>query len=70
MVVGQVPVKRVHLVARNQIDVALDEFDGEKMTAHVEVHATVGKPRGVFDVHGRHGPNDVALRTRGFDGPG
>ncbi len=39
VVVGQVPVKYVHFVQGNQIDVALDKFLREEMPRDIQVHA-------------------------------
>ena len=53
LVVGQMPVQRVVLVQRHQVDQLLDERHREKVARHVEVQAAPGKPRMVDNVDGR-----------------
>ena len=53
LVVGQMPVQRVVLVQRHQVDQSLDERHREKVARHVEVQAAPGKPRMVDNVDHR-----------------
>ena len=53
LVVGQMPVQRVVLVQRHQVDQLLNERHREKVARHVEVQAAPGKPRMVDNVDGR-----------------
>ena len=53
LVVGQMPVQRVVLVQRHQVDQLLDERHREKVARHVEVQAAPGKPRMVDNVDHR-----------------
>ncbi len=56
-------MERVHLVHRQEVDVALDERDGEEMSADVEVHAPVAEARLVLDGDGGHLPHALGARA-------
>ena len=48
LIFGQMPVKDVVLVQGHPVEVALYKINGEKMAAHVQVHAAPGKARCVL----------------------
>jgi hypothetical protein len=56
------PVQHIQLVARHQVDVALDGLDGQKVTSHVEHGAAPYEARAIADVHGGDRPG-VATRA-------
>ena len=68
LILGEVPVKRIHLVHRQEIDVLLDEIDREEVAPHVEVHTPVGKSWSVVDLDGGNRPHcfAAAVRTRRY----
>jgi hypothetical protein len=41
LIVRQMPVKLIKFVLRHQVDVLLDEFDREEVSADIEMHASV-----------------------------
>ncbi len=49
LVLGQVPVKRVHLVEGQQVEILLDELHRKQMASHIQVHAPIGEAGRVFD---------------------
>ena len=49
LVIGEMPVERVHFVQRDEIDVLLDELLRHEVPRDVEVHAAPGKAWTVFD---------------------
>ena len=55
LVVGEMPVKAVHVVQGQQVDVLLDEIDREEVSGAVQVHAPVTKPRRIGNDGGRQG---------------
>ena len=57
LIVGQVPVKDVEAIEREQIDVALDELLREEVARHVEVHGAHAMSRCVVDVDARQLPS-------------
>jgi hypothetical protein len=57
------PVERVHLLQRHEVDVFLHELPGHEVTADVEVRSPPGKPGVVLDRHrGRHPGHVLHLR--------
>ena len=56
LVFGQVPMKNVHLVVRQQVDVSLDELFGHEVPAAVEQHAAPRIARFVDDPNARDPP--------------
>ena len=56
LIVGQVPVKAVHLMEREEIDVLLDEVERHEMTNHIKVGATPSETRAILDPDRRHSP--------------
>ena len=59
LVLREVPVKAIHFVTRQQVNVFLDEFLGLEVPSHVEVCTTPCKTGGVFYVNGRRAPHRV-----------
>ena len=53
LVVGDVPVELVHAVQGDEVDVSLDELDGEEVARAVEVHSAIGEARLVLNHHCR-----------------
>ena len=49
LVVGQMPMKRIDLVQRKDVEIAFHLLHGAKMAANVEHHAPVGEKRFVLD---------------------
>ena len=54
LVVGEVPVKHIHVMQSQQVDVLLYEFHCEEVSRTVEVHAAPCEPRGIGDNHRIH----------------
>ena len=56
LVFSKMPVEGVHVVQHHHIDILFDEIDIEEMTAHIEVHATVGETGavGYLYIRNRH----------------
>ena len=52
VIIGQVPVKNVHLVHGQQVDVSFDELFREKMAGDIQMHAAVGEPGMIPDIDG------------------
>src|SRR6185437_3814694 len=52
LVFGEVPMKIIHLVQGDEIDIAFDEVHGKEMAADVEMEAAVGETGVVGDVDG------------------
>ena len=63
LVFGEVPVEGIHVVKCQQVYVFLYEFNGEKVAAHIEMHASVAEARLILDGTGRQ-------QDRGGDGFG
>ena len=61
LVVGEVPVEAVHLVAGQQVDVLLREFDRPEVPAGIEVHAAPFEAWPVSDGEAGHGTRFDAL---------
>ena len=80
LIVGQVPVKDIHLVQRQQIERALDLVDRKEVARHVEHQPAVGHRGPVLDLHrgqfdrphaaveGLHG-QQLPQRLHGIEGP-
>ena len=69
LVVGEVPVKHVHLVQCQPVDVFLDIGHREEVAHHVEQHAAVAEAGSVVDAPGRNvwdeaGPGGQQLQER------
>ena len=70
LIFGQVPVKDVHLVHGQQVDVFFDELFGHKVAADIEVHAAPWEAGIVRDADAGDRPGDVAHLARLADGVG
>ena len=51
LVLGKVPVKHVHLVGRDNVNIAFDKISREHVPGHIKQHPAPLKPRTVFDYH-------------------
>src|SRR5262245_29155645 len=56
LVLGEVPVERVDLLQRNEIDVLLHELLRHEVTTDIQVGATPCEPRMIDNAHGRNRP--------------
>jgi hypothetical protein len=54
LIVREVPVERVQLVPRQQVDVALHELDGHEMPGDIEVHPAILEARRIVDLDAAH----------------
>src|SRR5690349_17311294 len=54
LVVCKVPVKSVHLMKRNEVDILLYEVNIKKMTCNIEHQAAVLQSRLIIDTHKRN----------------
>src|SRR5205809_315663 len=63
LVVGEVPVKAVQLMERQQIDELLHELPGHEVARRIKMSAAPGEPGDVLDRDSGSGPRD-ALHLR------
>ena len=65
LVIGEMPMKDIELVQRQQIDVTQHEVLGHEVSRHIEHRAAPAKARNVLDLHARHRPGDALNRHGG-----
>ena len=71
LIVGQVEMEPVHLLKRDEIDVALHVVDGEEMARDIEHRPPPGEARMILHVQGGHHDRTrtrrIVLQKRGQD---
>ena len=67
LILGEVPVKTIQLVMREQVDVLLDEFLRHEVAPRIEMCAAPREARHVLDVHGGRAPCGQTDRRAAID---
>ena len=77
LIIGQMPMKRIDLMQRKDVDITLHLLHAAEMTANVEHHTPIGKKGLILDPKRRNhrsalpgaAGNDLTQRLHGMDRP-